>query len=178
MCIYKRVRKRKAKGEDMFCWNLQRIVGMSTPCNGENFQISLKRVRRIMVVVFLSPLHSTRIRKHFRTWLSKTEVTMKKKTVMVMIQMVTWGDLINYYFACDWFMEIWGFKKEENFSLYKVLDKTVREWLDKTNNCPYICGPDRRKPIERRGDTIIRDIYITRNKFNMTTRALSPHTGA
>ena len=164
--------------EIIFFWTLQRIGGMSTPCNVENFQIGLKKVGMIMVVMFLYPLHSTWCENHFRTWLIKTEVTMKMKMVMGMIQMVTWGDLINYYFAYDWFMEIWGFKKEENFSLYKVLDKTVREWLDKTNNCPYICGPDRRRPTERRGDTIIRDIYITRKKFNMTTRALSPQTGA
>ena len=75
-------------------------------------------------------------------------------------------------------MDILGFKKEENFSYYKLLYKGAREWIDKTNHCPYMCGPGGRIPRDRRGDKIMREIYIIRNKFNMTIRSLHLQTGA
>ena len=37
---------------------------------------------------------------------------MKMMTVVGMIQMVTWGYLVNYYVIYDYFMDILGFKKE------------------------------------------------------------------
>ena len=135
---------------------------MSTPYNGDNFRRSLQRKGRMMMVVFLSPLHSPWSGYNFRTWLSKKVVTVKMKTVMGMIKMITWGDLVHSYVTYNCFVYIWCFKKEETISHYKALEKTVWECIDNKNHCPYICGHDRRIPTERRGDKIIRDIYITR----------------
>ena len=42
---------------------------------------------------------------------------------MGMIHMLTWVYLVNAYVTYDFFMDIWGFKKEEILSHYKVLEK-------------------------------------------------------
>ena len=97
---------------------------------------------------------------------------------MGMIHMVTWGYLVHSYVNYDCFIGIWGFKKEEILSHYKILEKIVREWLDDKDNFSDICGPDRIIPIERRGYTIIWDIDIIRKKLKMTTREINPQTGA
>ena len=123
MCRQRRVRTMTKKGGDNFFWSMYRVGGMSTQLNGDNFRRSLQRVGRMIMVVFLSPLHSPWSRKSFRTWLSNTVVTMKMKMVMGMIQMVPWGDLVHSYVTYDWFIEIWGFKKEEILNHYKFLEK-------------------------------------------------------
>ena len=134
--------------------------------------------RRIMMVVFISPLHSPWSGNDFRTWLSKAAVTINKETVMGIIQMVTWGYLVHYYVNYNWFMGIWGFNNEEILSHYKILEKIAREWIDDKDKFSDICGPDRIIPIERRGYTIIWDIYIIRKKLKMTTREINPQIGA
>ena len=135
---------------------------MFKPWNGNNFRRSLQRVGRMMMLVFLSPLHLPWSGKYFRSWLSKTVMMMKIKTVMGMIHMVTWGDLVNYYVTYDWFVDIWGSMKEEILSHYKVLEKIAWEWINGKNHFPDICGTYGRRPTERRRDTIIRDIDIIR----------------
>ena len=61
-------------------------------------------------------------------------------------------------------------------SHYKLPEKIAWAWLDEKNHCPDRYGPAGIIPTEWRVETITREIYIIRRKFNMTTRALNPHT--
>ena len=73
-------------------------------------------------------------------------------------------------------MEIQGLSKEEMIIHYKLPEKIAWVWLDEKNYCPDRYGPAVRIPTERRVETIIREIYIIRRNFNITTRALNPQT--
>ena len=144
MCRQRIVTTRTKKFGENFWWSMKRIGGMSTACNGEVFRRGLKRVGRMMMVVLIYPLHSQWSGKYFLTWMSKILAILNTKTVMGMIHMVTWGYLVNYYVTYDWFVDIWGFNKEEILSHYKVLEKIVWVWIDDKNHCPDRCGTDGR----------------------------------
>ena len=65
---------------------------------------------------------------------------MKMQAVMGMVYIVTWRYLINSYVTYDFFMDIWGFNKEEIISHYKVLEKIHGNGLKKNITAQIYVG--------------------------------------
>ena len=67
MCRQSRERTRTPQRGVNFCISMHRRERTRKKWNGDNLQIIIQRIRRIMVVVFLSPLHSPWSGEDFRT---------------------------------------------------------------------------------------------------------------